>query len=160
MSKAGRIIALVLTVLMLTGATGANAEQVQAYIICQPHDLVNVRTGPSRKANLLGSLETGYTVWVYGEKKNGFLHCENENLEQGDCWIYAGYIVYEEPVWMEGREAVVVSNARVAARKCKEGKVRKWLYTEDTVKVWWWTSEWCVTNKGFVKTQFLELDGE
>ena len=152
---------LFLAVAVIGGITTGNAESEysEAYVICQPGDYVNVRIKPMTRSRSVGRYETGDRVTTDGKEKNGFIHIVSASLETSEAWISAGYIVYEEPERID-RKATVTSRARLAARKTIGGKVRKWLKTGDTVTVYWFTDEWCATNKGFIKTQYLDLDGE
>jgi len=138
----------------------AEDQPVQAFVICQPGDYVNARISPSRKSEVVGYLECTDDVWLDGKTNNGFAHCVDATFEVEECWVYTGYIVFDEPEWMDGQTAIVVSNGRLAARKNCTGAVRKWLQNGDEIRVFWWSDEWCVTNYGFVKTQYIDLAGE
>ena len=133
---------------------------VQAYVVCQPGDYVNARMSPSRKSTSVGRYESCDTVWLDGEEKSGFAHCVDTTFETCECWVYGGYIIYDEPEWMDGRTATVVSNGRLAARRNCTGSVRKWLNNGTEIQVYWLSDEWCVTDEGFVMTEYIELDGE
>lgn len=133
-------------------------ELHRMYVMCQPNDYIHVRSGPKRKSREEGYLLPGYDVWVCEKIRNGYVYSPYMNNESGEGWIFAGYLVDEEPQFMEGALYYIVSIGRVAARKYIGGKRRCWLYNGDTVKVWYMTSEWCVTNKGFVMTKYLEAD--
>lgn len=153
------LAALILfTVFMLGYAdvvASADSTTAKAWIMCQPGDYVNVRERASRKSDSFGRLDTGSALRVTGETKDGFAKCEVA-LEQSQGWIYAGYIVFEEPVSMNGRKMVIRSNGRVACRKCIEGQRRCWAYDGDEVSVWYMADGWAVTNKGFIRTEFLQ----
>ena len=138
----------------------AEDSPVQAFVICQPGDYVNARISPNRKSEAVGYLECTDDIWLDGITRNGFAHCVDATFETETCWVYSGYIVFDEPEWMNGQTAIVVSNGRLAARKNCTGKVRKWLNNGDEIQVFWMSDEWCVTNMGFVKTQYIELVGE
>lgn len=155
------IVGIVSGVILLIESVGiADGDPVRAYIICQPGDYVNARLNPSRKSTAIGRLESGDDIWLDGDTNNGFAHCVDTTFEACECWVYSGYIVFDEPEWRNGQTAIVTSNARLAARRNCSGEVRKWLNTGDEVQVFWLTDEWCVTNYGFIKTFYLELVGE
>ena len=135
-------------------------EYVKGYVICQPGDYVYGREKASRKSEQIGYLETGDAIWTDGKSKNGYIHCVNSSFERDECWVYGGYIVFDEPKWMGGAIATVVSNGRLAARKNTTGDVRAWLKNGTEIQVFWYSNEWCVTNRGFVMTEYIELDGE
>ena len=132
----------------------------KGYIICQPGDYVNVRWSPKVANNKCGRLDAGDEILLDGETKNGFALVADSNFESSDAWVYTGYIVFDKPVKRDGQKAVVSSNYRLAARQNCTGELRKWLYNGDEVQVFWWSEEWCVTNYGFVKSEYLDWIGE
>ena len=138
----------------------AEDNGIKGYIICQPGDYIYGREKASRSSEAIGMLDTGDVIWTDGKTRNGYLHCINASFERDECWVYGGYVVFDEPKWMGGAVATVVSNGRLAARKNATGDVRAWLKNGTEIQVFWWSEEWCVTNRGFVMTQFIELDGE
>ena len=157
--RQNRILAVLLALLAaLVIATVAQAvtskDTVTGWVICQPGDYVNARMWPSRKQDGIGMLETGYKIELDGETKNGFAHCEF-GLETGDGWVYSGYIVFDEPVWKDGAWYEVESRGRVAARKYIGGPRRCWVQPGDEVQVFWWSQEWCVTTRGFIRSEYL-----
>lgn len=131
-------------------------DVTEAYVLCV--DYVNVRPFPNRKGDPLGRLESGDKVFLDGRKKNGFLHVIDTGMEDSG-WVYAGYIVYDEPVRVY-QSATIVSKGRLRARKYVNGKRTRWLKPLASVKVYWWSDEWCCTNCGYIQTKYLELDGE
>ena len=132
----------------------------KGYIICQPGDYVNVRWSPKVANNKCGRLDAGDEILLDGEIRNGFALCADSTFESSDAWVYLGYIVFDKPVKTDGQKAIVSSNYRLAARQNCTGELRKWLYNGDIVQVFWWSEEWCVTNYGFVKSEYLDLVGE
>ena len=152
------IVAVVYAVICLTGNLGiAEEEYTTAWVICQPGDYVNARSKPSNRSESVGWFDGGEEILLDGQEKNGFLHCVGR-FETCGAWIYSGYVVYEQPTRVYVR-ASVISKGKLKARKCVDGKRRCWLHNGDTVKVHWFTDTWCVTNKGFVMTKFLEMEG-
>lgn len=155
------IIAIIIAIVAGYKSLGfAEEAYAKAYILCQPGDYINARYSASRKSEAVGRLESGDVIWLDGKTKNGYAHYVDCHFETCDCWVYTGYIVFDEPVWKGGQKAVVASSGRLAARKNCTGDVRKWLKSGSEVQVFWWSDEWCVTNYGFVKTEYLELVGE
>ena len=130
------------------------AEESEAYVLCA--DYVNVRPFPNRKGEPIGRLEADDRVWLDGKKRNGYLHCVDMGLES-DGWVYAGFIVYDEPEKVS-QNAVIVSRGRLAARKYVKGRRTRWLKSHATVFVYWWSDDWCVTNCGYVQSKYLELE--
>lgn len=151
------IIAVVAGCVFGVQSIGFSEEMTEAWVVCQPNDYVNIRNAPSRKSESVGRLDGGDSITVYGKVKNGFIRCAGV-FDSDEAWVFAGYLVYEEPERMECR-AYSTSRAKLASRKWIGGKVRKWLKNLDDVIVYWWTDDWCVTNKGFVQSKYLEIEG-
>ena len=150
------LAAVVLAGVFRMAATG-RADTATAWVICQPGDYVNIRENASRKSAAVGRLDPGDAVEITGEGRNGFAEIRDLTLETaGGAWVYAGYIVFDEPEWY-GDEMVVIGTARVAARRNCCGEVRSWLQPGTEVQVFWKTEEWCVTNRGFIRTEYLEV---
>lgn len=133
-----------------------NPNQHLMYVICQPDDYICIRSKANRKSHEEGYLLCGFSVYVSDKTKNGFVYSSELSTESGEGWIFTGYLVNDEPLDMDGKLYKVVSNARVAARKYIDGPRRSWLKNGDEVKVYYFSEEWCVTNKGFVMTKYLE----
>lgn len=139
--------------LMSTG----HAETTEAYVLCDSY--VNVRQSPSRQSDVIGRFECGEQLTLDGKSKNGFLHCVDLSLEVSDGWIHSGYVVYDEPI-KTNEPATIVSKGRLAARNMVKGDRLRWLKPLATVRVYYWSDEWCVTNCGYVQTKYLEPEGE
>ena len=131
-------------------------EPWEAYVICQPGDYVNVRYKPSKRSQIVGYAEAGDPVLIDGTEKHGFLKCYGIG-EYGEGWIHKGFVVNYKPEQIN-RTAIVHSRGRIRARRWINGKRRAWLKNQDEVKVYWCSDDWCVTNKGFVKTKYLEME--
>ena len=132
----------------------AEAGTTDAWIICQPGDWVNARRRPSGKSESLGRLEPGDQIRVTGKTKNGWAEAK-VSLEEDTAWIWGGYIVFDEPEAMQGRSMTVRADGRVACRKCIEGDRRCWIVDGCTVRVHYLTSAWAVTDRGFIKAEYL-----
>ena len=143
----------ILILLVLMTATTAVAET--AWILCQPDSYVNVRTRASSRSEILGRCECGDEIEVDGKTKNGFVHCINLPLERNEGWISAGYVVYSQPEKLY--ELVTMeSDGRVACRKTINGQRRCWVKDGDMVKVFFRSEEWSVTDRGFIKTEYID----
>ena len=78
------------------------------------------------------------------------------SVEAGEGWISLWYIVWEKPVRVfETRH--IDSKGRVNARRTVNGKRRCWLKDGDEITVYW-MAEWAVTNKGFVKAEYIGVE--
>lgn len=151
------IVLVVWFVISILDSVSFADELITAYVLCQPNDYINVRMNPSRHSMIVGYAEVAYSFLTDMVTRNGFVKCYGIG-EMGEGWIHKGYVVYDEPVEVN-KNGYSISKAKLAARKCIGGKVRKWLHNLDGFKVYWMSDEWCVTSRGFVKTEFVELDG-
>lgn len=158
-----KIIALVLLIVaavfinfwFITHAYGED-EDIDCWVMCQPDSWVYVRMNPKKKSIEIGRLECGDKIITDGKVKNGFLHVYAQ-FELGEGWIHKGYIVYDEPHVPLFQDTQIVSNGRVAARRTINGKRRCWVKDGQSIKVYMVSEEWSVTNKGFIKTKFIDL---
>ena len=125
------------------------------FIICEPGTSVNVRISPNTHAEIIGSKFFGDQL-IVDKEKNGFVHITNLNSEYTDGWIFKGFVSEDQPVQMF-KKANIVSNARVACRKYVNGKIKCWLANGTEVMIYATSEEWCVTDKGYVKTEFIEI---
>ena len=159
MQRTGRnvlvgLIAVLLLAFVVCAAlaeeSGSMAESI--WVMCQPDSFVWIRERPSRKSPEAGYAECGDTFETDGRKENGFLHIY-ASVEAGEGWISIGYIVWEKPIKVfETRH--IESKGRVNARRTVNGKRRCWLRNGEEIKVYW-MAEWAVTNKGFVKAEYI-----
>lgn len=150
---AGLIAVLLITVLVFAVFAeeyGPITENV--WVLCQPDSFVYIRERPSGRSQEAGRAECGDVFETEGKKMNGFLHVYAA-VEAGEGWISLGYIVWEkpEPVFETRR---VDSSGRVNARRTIGGRRRCWLHDGDVIQVYW-MAEWVVTNKGFVKAEYI-----
>ena len=125
------------------------------FILCHPESFLNARFSPSKHGSMIGQLYCGDYVETDGKKKNGFAHCINLSFETPDGWISTGYMVETEPV-IEQFTATVEANGRVACREKIGGKVVRWVKPGSEVTVFAYTDEWSVTNKGYIRTEYLQ----
>lgn len=140
-------------------ATADAEELATGYVICQPGDFVNIRKGPGRRSEIIGRFDTGEQIALDGKRKNGYLHAVGLSLETDEGWIHEGYVVYDEPEYVNA-SAVIVSNGRLAARNSVSGKRTRWLKNGASLTVYYYSDEWCATSLGYIKTQYIELEGE
>lgn len=130
----------------------------KGYVICTPDDYVNVRARPNKNAEAVGRLEPGDMILLDGDERDGFLHCVDLSFEQSDGWIHSGFVVYDQPK-LVNEEYTVVAKKRLFARKYVNGKKTRTLKPMTIVTVYYWSEEWCVTNKGYVQSEWLEYGG-
>lgn len=158
------ILAIVAVVWLLVWAVqglgiAEDGYESDAWIICKPGDLVNVRACPSNKSTSIGLYECGYVFRTDWETKNGWIHAINLSLEETEGWIYAGYVSAWEPEWKAGETAVIESDGRVACRRWCDGPRidgrAGWVQPGTQIQVFYQTPEWCVTNRGYIRTEYL-----
>lgn len=144
------------------GFAEAHAEDewtYKGYAICTPDDYVNVRSRPGKNAESIGRLEPGDMVLLDGDEKNGYLHCVDLSFERSEGWVHSGFIVYDPPRRVDA-EYTVTAKKRLFARKYVNGRKVRTLKPKAVVTVYYWSSEWCVTNKGYVQSEWLEYGGD
>lgn len=149
------IVLAVLWVIGLFREAGLAEAPGERWVICQPDSYLTIREKPRKNGKIAGQLYLGDRIETDGKTKNGWLHIINASTEAGDGWVYARYVVDDEPMVVTGR-AWVLEGGRVAVRRYPGGKRIRWLKPGQEVTVYAWTAEWCVTNRGFVDSDFLE----
>ena len=148
---------LVTSFCIARGVIAAQAEEAttRAWVMCKPGDWVNVREWGSRSAVSLGRLEAGDDFRVTGRTRDGWAEAE-VSLEESTGWIFAGYIVFEEPVCWGGKAFPIASNGRVACRKHIGGDRVAWVVDGSTVQVFYAADGWAVTNRGWIRSEFID----
>lgn len=146
----------VLTVLRISKA---GAEGTTCYVFCDPDSFVTIRSEPKRKSVEVGGATFGSELKTDGKIRDGYLHVYDLAAEEDEGWISTGYIVYDPPR-VTDYKALVVSNGKLTARKSIGGKMKKMLRPMTEVKVFCESDEWCLTNYGYVMTEYLETVGE
>lgn len=152
------ILVLVLAFGTYTVATEINRARAEAvttpaWILCK--DYVLIRMWPSRKATEVGQLDPCDEVEIDGRTKDGFAHI----VAPVDGWVWAGNIVFSQPVEVN-EKYTVVARTRVACRRWCDGPQvaeRPWLISGSEVRVYYMSDEWAVTARGYVRTEWLEL---
>ena len=152
-----KLITLISLLFLLVLTISAYSDEY--YILCSTKTEINVRFAAKRASEKMGYLQCGDKVDFDGKKKNGFAFCTDLNTESGEGWVYAGYLVPDKPIKCDGSLVTVTANGRVACRQYVNGKRQGWVYDGQTVKVYAYSSEWASTNKGFIKTEYLNLGG-
>ena len=146
----------VLTVLRISKA---GAEGTTCYVFCDPDSFVTIRSEPKRKSVEVGGATFGSELKTDGKIRNGYIHVYDLAAEEDEGWISTGYVVYDPPR-ITSYKALVVSNGMLTARKSIGGKMKKMLRPMTEVKVFCESDEWCLTNYGYVMTDYLEAVGE
>ena len=136
----------------------ANAEEeltYQCWVLCEPESDVLIRTGAGKRYSVCGSAMCGQLLWTDWKEKNGWLHIVDLKNETGEGWIYEGYVVFEEPDAVD-KNMQVTGCRRVACRRWIDGKRKGWAKSGSSVFVYVITSEWAVTNKGYIQSDYLK----
>lgn len=153
-----KVLCILLAFLVLAGSAAAET----AWVMLGPDDYVNVRIKPAKKSTITGYIDTGDAFETDGLSRNGFLQVLGVG-ENGEGWVFSGYVTDEKPEPVNDRYVCVARN-RVACRRWIDGpRIRGkagWLYNGSTVKVYYRTSEWSVTNRGYIRSEWLEVDPE
>ena len=152
-----KIVAVFIVFACLSTILPACGSEDVYFIICHPESYVCVRNSPKKGNNEAGRFDCGDYVRSDGVKKNGYLHI-TEAME-GDGWVYAGNVVQDQPV-IEKQKMRVNSNSNVICRRSVGGKKVGILTNGDVVTVYARSEEWAVTDKGYIMTEFLEVENE
>lgn len=140
---------------MRTDALAEN-EGEACWVLCMPDGSVNLREGAGRKSAVFGSAPSGTRMRTDGKKRNGYLHVFGLMAEEESGWISERYVVYSEPEEIGG-PAVIRAEGRVACREWIGGKISGWAYDGDIVTVYRMSDEWSATDRGYIRTEFLEV---
>ena len=145
------------------GRIVARAEDtlITCWAMCKPGSYVTVRRSPQKSAMQVGYLDPCDDFQTDGKTSNGYIHVIGIG-EYGEGWAYCGYVSTEKPEKVF-EQYVCVSRARVKCRRWIYGpQVANygWLTNGSNVQVFYRTSEWSVTNRGYIKSEWLEVDPE
>lgn len=151
------MIALFILVLIWFFRDVAHAEtKTEMYVLCQPDSFLNVREFPKKTSNQIGYLMLGDKVTTDGVEKRGFLHIIGFG-ESGEGWVCKSYLVDNNPQ-VETVKAWIDSKGRVAVRTYPNGPRSRWMRDGEELILYAASDEWSVTNKGFIKTFYLECE--
>lgn len=137
--------------------SSANAEEPgERWAICQPDSFLNIRTEPKKGANICGWLFLGDMAETDGKVKDGYIHIVNAGTESGDGWVAARYMT-EIPPKVRTVTGYIEGRSRVAVRNQPGGKRIRWMKPGDTVTVYCYGSEWTVTDRGFIRSEYVAI---
>ena len=152
------ILVVILAALLICGG---RAECSSVWVLCKPTSGVYIRTKPDKHAPEAGYADASAELKTDGKIRNGFIHVVDLAAEVSEGWIYVGYVSAEKPEWLAGSEAIVTGEGRVACRRWQNGERLSgssgWVIPGDWVQVFYRTGEWCVTNRGFISTELLDI---
>lgn len=151
-----KLLCMIIVLASLVTCFTAVAEDRQVFIFCNPKTSVNIRKTPKKGGEVSGRLDFGDQVMTDGKKKNGFLHIYGVT-ENGDGWIFAGYVIEDQPIRTERTWASIAASGRVMSYRWVSGMKNGWVQLCEDVKVYAWSDEWAVTSKGYIRTKYLEV---
>ena len=153
------ILFSIIAISVVSTASFAFADEDEYYIICKPSGEVNVREMPKRRSRIIACVFFGQKMKSDGKEENGFIHVIDLNAEVNEGWIYKGLLIKDQPIVDEGK-AQIFKAKRVACRKYADcdSEVKKWLFAGENVKILAISEEWCVTENGYIKTEFLTIN--
>lgn len=166
--RKNRLILIVLAILIAGGIFHAQYSWIRAkadgsfctcWIMMKPGDYVHVRRTPSKNGEIVGYMEPGDWFETDAVSSNGYLRVCDFG-EYGEGWVHLGYVVTQEPNQVMA-QAVCRTKSRVAIRRYMDGpKVSGncWLVDGSTVTVFWEADGWSCTSRGFVKSEWLEVE--
>lgn len=149
-----RIITILAVVALVFMICDALAEEDNVWALCDSY--VNIRAKPSKNGQIIGYLDCGEGLETDYVVKHGWLHVINLSCEMDEGWVKAEYMVDSKPEFID-TDCIVVSNGRVALRKTIDGERKAWVKNGVTQHVLWRSGEWSLTNRGYIKTEFLEV---
>lgn len=153
------IIALIILLVSILFIPARAEEEYEVWALLKPGDYVNVRMAPNKKSEKIGYLDAGDSCWTDGRTKNGFLHVYG--VGECDGWVYKWYMVTEEPEVVNEYYVVTAKN-RVLCRRGIGGPRIKgrlgWMKNGTTVKVFSIAGNWAITSRGYVRSEWLEVD--
>ena len=134
----------------------ALAEPGEMYVICDPESHVNARNTPNKGGSVVGRLECGDRVRTDGKEKNGYTHLVDCSFEQTEAWVKTRYLTTEQPHIVSMTTVVMKENT--LARNGIGGSVIRRLSAGRAVKILVYTPEWCLTNRGYIRTACLGVN--
>lgn len=164
-NRTGIIVLTILAILcavlvwMLVEPALAEEEETEVWILMKPGDYVNVRMYPRKKSEAIGRLDAGDSFLTDGKTKNGFLHV----LNVGECdgWVYKWYVAREQPEIVNEYYTVVAKRQLICRRGVGGPRIKGrlgWMKNGTRVKVFCIAGEWAITSRGYVKSEWLEVD--
>lgn len=131
------------------------------WIMCKPGSRVEIRATPNKGGISEGWLECGDSFETDSETKNGWIRCYGVG-DAGEGWIYLGYVTTNKPEAV-GERYVCVANIQAACRRWMAGpqiERAPWIRNGEYCQVLVTDGEWAVTNRGYIKCEWLEVSVE
>ena len=148
----------------IADSRAAEGQLAKCWILCKPGTQVNVRRRPTTDSKSETQLDAGDEVLTDGETQNGWVRVYGVG-EDGGGWVYVGYLSTEEPVKV-GARYVCVAKKQAACRRWMNGPQienngrKQWLKNGENVDVFLVGDGWAVTSRGYIQSEWLEVDPE
>ena len=155
-----KLLILLIALICLTGAALAEEDDPwegmdRVFVLCQPDSYVTVRSSPKKAYNEIGYGWAGNEYYTDWKERNGYLHIYG-TFEAGEGWIKKNYVsIWEPEIYPEGK-TFTVAVKKVNCRQYIGGRRKGTLKKGAEVTVWVESAEWCVTNRGYIRTEYLE----
>lgn len=152
------VLMVVVTIALAVSMCHGEESLVKCWVLCKPGSQVNIRRTPSKNGQIIGFLEVGDWFETDGTSANDYIRVYGVG-DFGEGWIFCGNVVEEEPVPVFDTYCCV-AKTRVACRKWVNGPRTSlpWLMNGSDVQVFYKTSEWSITARGYIQSQWLEAD--
>jgi uncharacterized protein YycO len=158
------IVLEAVAVLMMCGCLVDNkiayamGPRFDGWVMCGPMAHVNIRSRPDVSGEKTGRLYLGDRITIDNTtKKGGWVHSSDLPTDAGSGWVSSQYIT-TDPVDLTRCQMRVTASGRVAAWESMTCRARSaWLRPGETVEVYATSGEWAVTEKGFVRLEYLTL---
>lgn len=146
-----RILALIMIILMVSPAKAD-------WVMCQPKGEVRVRKRPSIDSEEVARVYPMDEVEV--DKVQGRWRHITIGCETGEGWIRDDHLSATEPECFPEGKIFITTRGKLAVRKSINGEVKRKVKKGTKVKVFYKSDDWCVTDIGYIKTEFLEAEDE
>lgn len=163
-----RIIILILTLILLVPTVSVADRHydaipdnwVDVWIFCNEGSEVSIRSEPGKNAHVICEAYVGDHFYADGRKRNGWIRIHGLNTEADFGWIYSGHASYTKPIEIDDYHYVRTEGRKVKVRKCIDGKRIDWVYDDDYIRVYYASRDWCITSRGYIMTEFIDIDYE
>lgn len=155
------LLVIILAVGAIIGSWCSGEQLATVWALCKPGAQVMVRATPEKSGRIVGYLEVGDSFKTDAEEKDGWIRAYG--IGDGGGWVYCGYVATEKPQEVNQRYVCVAKNRAACRKWCGgpmiEGKTG-WIYNGTNVQVFYRTEDWSVTSRGYIRSEWLEVDPE
>lgn len=167
---ARRILIIILAVIIVAGLAymsalhdaqaAAEEHLATVWVMCKPGTQVNVRRRPTTDSKSETQLDFGMEVLTDGISQDGWIRVYGVG-ENGGGWIYCGFIAMEKPQLI-CEQYVCVAKKQAACRRWMHGPQIEgragWLHNGENVDVFCIADGWACTSRGYIESEWLEVD--